>query len=284
MIVHKDEVHPGMHPAIVEADIFEKVQSLLDANSRRTGKGRNNVAHAPLTGWIMDAAGELMSPTFSRGARGKLYRYYVSTSLQQGRKPAKDDIVTRRVPVALLEAKLTDVIERTTNQKGNGALSYVTRVEIHERNVHLLMPIKYLARMRQSLEDNEYAEQDPADPEQLRLSLPLQFATCRGRTKIIDGGRPRSKPDITLIKALRSAHTMIERDDAKMPILKSAPTSPWRRKLVRLAFLAPDLQNAILTGTQPAGLILSHLMNRNMPISWEDQRVWINATSPIYNE
>jgi DNA invertase Pin-like site-specific DNA recombinase len=284
MIVHKDKVHPGMHPAIVEADIFEEVQSLLDANSRRTGESRGNVAHAPLKGRIMDAAGEPMSPTFSRGARGKLYRYYVSSSLQQGRKPTKDDIVTRRVPAALLEARLTDVIERTTSQRGDGALSCLTRVEIHERNVHLLMPIKYLARVRQSLEDGEYAERDLGDPKQLRLSLQLQFATCHGRTKIIDGGRSRSKPDITLIKALRTAHTIIEGDDAKMPILKSAPTSPWRRKLVRLAFLAPDLQKAILTGNQPAGLTLSHLMDGNMPISWEDQRVWINAPSPNYSE
>ena len=35
MIVHKGTVHRGMHPAIVETELFEAVQARLDANARR---------------------------------------------------------------------------------------------------------------------------------------------------------------------------------------------------------------------------------------------------------
>jgi site-specific DNA recombinase len=277
MIVHKDAVHPGMHPGIVDADLFEQVQSLMNANKRRTSESRNNVADAPLVGRIFDADGDPMSPTFSRGARGKLYRYYVSASLQQGQKPSTDNSFTRRVPAALLEKTLLDIIERTINKTGNGSLSCVTRVDILRENVHLLMPIKYLAQMRSNLENGEHADRDPVDPKQVRLSLPLRFATNSGSTKIIGGNSSHSKPDPTLIRALRTAHTMIKKDQSKMPILTSAPTTPWRRKLVRLAFLAPDLQTAILAGKQPADLTLSHLMDGDMPLSCKDQRRWICA-------
>lgn len=280
MTVHKDIIHPGMHVAIIDPDVFDKVQTLMDTNRRRIGNGRNNVANAPLKGRIMDATGDPMSPTFSRGARGKLYRYYVSTSLQQGRNPVDDDNIIRRVPAALLEANLVEIISRVTSEKDDISLSCINRIEIHRKNVHLLMPIKYLAYMRPCMLDGESVEQDHLDSKQLRLTIPLQFTTGQGRTKIIGGGNPKSNPDITLIKALRTAHSIIERDDTKMPILTSAPSSPWRRKLVRLAFLAPDLQKAILNGNQPGDLTLAKLMDGKMPDSWEKQRKWLGSPSP----
>ena len=92
MIVHKGKVHPGMHPAIVDADLFEAVQSRLDANARRFFARSEAAAPAPLARRIFDADGQPMSPTASRGARGKIYRYYVSAPLQQGgRRPDDDD-------------------------------------------------------------------------------------------------------------------------------------------------------------------------------------------------
>ena len=46
---------------------------------------------------------------------------------------------------------------------------------------------------------------------------------------------------------------------------------------MRLAFLAPDLQDAILAGTQAPGLNLQRLMDRDLPPSWEDQRAAFGA-------
>ena len=71
MIVHRDKVHPGMHPAIVEAELFEAVQARLAANRRQRAARRDRVARAPLTGRIFDADGNPMSPTFSYGRRKK---------------------------------------------------------------------------------------------------------------------------------------------------------------------------------------------------------------------
>jgi hypothetical protein len=43
------------------------------------------------------------------------------------------------------------------------------------------------------------------------------------------------------------------------------------RKIVRLAFLAPALQAAILDGRQPAGLTLERLIQSPPALLWDDQ-------------
>ncbi|MGB3754384.1 MAG: recombinase family protein [Parerythrobacter sp.] len=87
-IVLKEQVHDGGHAAIVDQDLFDRVQKYLDSNARRhRAKASRRTDVAPLSGKLFDAAGEPMSPTTSRGESGKSYSYYVSASLQQGTKP-----------------------------------------------------------------------------------------------------------------------------------------------------------------------------------------------------
>ncbi len=42
--------------------------------------------------------------------------------------------------------------------------------------------------------------------------------------------------------------------------------------MIRLAYLAPSITQAILDGTQPISLTLADLMKRDIPVSWIDQR------------
>jgi len=44
------------------------------------------------------------------------------------------------------------------------------------------------------------------------------------------------------------------------------------RELLRLAFLAPDIQQAIVEGRQPKGLGLERLTETGPPVSWLEQR------------
>jgi hypothetical protein len=44
------------------------------------------------------------------------------------------------------------------------------------------------------------------------------------------------------------------------------------RELLRLAFLAPDIQRAIVEGHQPNGLTLERLSQIGPPASWRLQR------------
>lgn len=101
--------------------------------------------------------------------------------------------------------------------------------------------------------------------------LPVRVRFHGGRTTIVAGAGPAAKPDATLVKALRAAHAMVARDAAGLPVLEAAPDTPWRRRLVRLAFLAPALQHAILDGRQPRDLTLAHLLECTLPLRWPEQ-------------
>ncbi len=45
----------------------------------------------------------------------------------------------------------------------------------------------------------------------------------------------------------------------------------WRD--LKMAFLAPDIQLAILSGTQPKGLCVQDLLNTQFPMEWLNQRL-----------
>jgi site-specific DNA recombinase len=66
------------------------------------------------------------------------------------------------------------------------------------------------------------------------------------------------------------------KNDQAMPIIEAAPASPYLRKLVRLAFLGPDIQRDILSGRQPHHLTLEHLIRMDLPCSWSEQRAVLN--------
>lgn len=59
--------------------------------------------------------------------------------------------------------------------------------------------------------------------------------------------------------------------------LDAAPDTSHRRRLVRLAFLAPDLQRAILAGEQPENLTLARFLETDLPLSWAAQRRMFEA-------
>ena len=75
------------------------------------------------------------------------------------------------------------------------------------------------------------------------------------------------RPEAEVQRAPRSLETQPE-----LACPQSAPDGPHARKLIRLAFLAPDLQAWILDGRQPRGLTLKALLRWDMPADWEAQR------------
>lgn len=106
----------------------------------------------------------------------------------------------------------------------------------------------------------------------VRVQVPLRIRQQRGRT-IIEGSAisaPRS--DATLIGALRKAHSMITLDTRHLPVCDTSPDTLYERRLIRLAFLAPDLQAAILDGRHPAHINLAYLIDNPVPLSWTEQR------------
>lgn len=85
--------------------------------------------------------------------------------------------------------------------------------------------------------------------------------------------------DRVLIAALKRAHRELDRhgisvQNCRIDLLSASGfRDPYRRRIVGLAFLAPDIQAAILAGRQPPGLTLKRLTRREIPLNWAEQQV-----------
>jgi site-specific DNA recombinase len=268
-IMHKDVVHDGAHDGIVDPGIFEEVQQHLQRNTRRHhDAGAHRVAKAMLTGRIFDAAGEAMSPTFSYGRGGRVYRYYVSASLQQGGKHA-DDGILRRIAAPAIEKLISDSLARLL-PKEKQSVGIVLAVRLRRDAVTLSLPVNLMPELRHRLGAHETLTADPGQSG-CEVAIPIMLPLRGGRRQIATGQMPEAAPDRKLIAALRRAHAMLERDSNGQPVVQAAPVSPYERRLLRLAFLAPDIQRAILTGYQSAHCNLEFLMNAEIPLAWHRQ-------------
>lgn len=285
-IPHKEMTYPGLHEAIIETAVFEAVQQQLADNAVARTQRSTRATQAPLRGLIFDANGAPMSPSFTYAKRKRIYRYYVSN----GPAPAgvQPQEAVRRIAAEPIEAI---VAERAGQILGTVAAPSWTDLSKHLARIDVLS-----SAIRITLTDVD------GEHDQLRARLsPTDDLTRSGEADhhwviqvavrpVFRGGRTwmvapsGSSVDATvrldraLLKALRFAHGWQTKLDAspltsieRLQTAKSA-ADYYVRRLTPLAFLAPDIQRAIIQGRQPAGLNLQHLINTKIPVAWEDQR------------
>ena len=152
-IPHKELVHEGSHSAIVDQALFDKVQQRLGAQARRhRAAGEQRTVRAALTGRLFDAMDEPMTPTFSRGRSGRLYRYYVSTSLQQGVRRTDDRIM--RLSALAFEKLVSDVLTRWV-PNASSPLDLPIAIRLREHEILLDLPGNLAADISGWLQDGE---------------------------------------------------------------------------------------------------------------------------------
>ena len=270
MINHQDKMYPGLHEPIVDEHLFNEVQDMLDAYARRHNCQSDRVATSPLAGKLFDDAGNPMTPTFTHKSSGTVYRYYVSAPLNKGGRQGNENL--KRIPAIAIERLVERHVAQLIPTYQERPMTLAARVEVHDRTVQILLPVEHLPSIREKLDPTERVEVDPVHSDLLRLLLPIRMQR-HSRTKVIQSSGPApSQPDDVLIKALRSAHAMLQTDSRGMPWLEESPKSPYERKMIMLAFLAPDIQKDILGGRQLGGLMLERLIHDGIPACWTEQR------------
>jgi DNA invertase Pin-like site-specific DNA recombinase len=263
-IVHKGDAYAGLHEAIVERAMFDAVQRMLNEH-RRQRTSRSHQA-APLVGKLFLADGRRLTPTHSRGARGKAYRYYTPASRQTGPKRRSEV----RLPSDRFETQLRALLQRIA-PAGADALGVATRIELHSHQLLIDLPAALGATVRRSLAADEQCEL--IDQNIVRWTIPWTWPQRGCAT--IGQSRSAARRDRVLIKALRSAHAMLDHDRKGRPLLLMVPRPRYQRRLARLAFLSPGIQEAILEGRQPPGLALEHLVRNPLPLAWDEQERFI---------
>lgn len=267
-ITHKGAVYDGEHEAIVDPLAFAQAQDLLAARPRQRARSAGRTGPAALTGRIFDAAGERMSPTYSRGRGGRLYRYYVSASLQRGTSASSGADHIRRVPAPAIEELVLSLLCRLL-PASKASLSHVEQVRIGNEVIELDLTMPIARIVRANLAEGEDVVPRASG---CTLSVPLDLPLRGGKASIVSGARDRHAPDPVLAGALRKAHRLLGREANGLPTVSAAPQSPYERSLLRLALLAPDIQHAILSGRHPRQLNLETLLRLELPLGWPEQR------------
>ena len=122
----------------------------------------------------------------------------------------------------------------------------------------------------------------PNDPARCCIKVPAALKRCGGASRLIitdDEMESEQKPDSALVKVLGRAHDWFARlatgkaSSAADLARNEGLTRSYVTRVVRLAFLAPDITEAILGGRQPPELNAERLVRCSLlPLAWEGQR------------
>jgi len=159
--------------------------------------------------------------------------------------------------------------------------TFVTRIDLRPDKVEIhLLPERIDAILIGDASALSWAPLAAEDAPTLTLSAPARLRRAGKETKMLIEGRhaPKGQPDPSLIKLIVKAQKLKEQfiggGDSLGSIAKSVGVSrPYFTRLVKLAFLAPDITKAILEGCHPSDLTASRLINQTrLPLDWKDQR------------
>jgi len=79
-IAHKDQLYPGQHPALIDAETWAAVRDRVADNGSDHQRKAKAAEPSLLAGLLVDARGERLTPTHAV-KKGRRYRYYVSAAL-----------------------------------------------------------------------------------------------------------------------------------------------------------------------------------------------------------
>jgi DNA invertase Pin-like site-specific DNA recombinase len=254
-VSYRGQWYAGEHKAIIEPTLFNAVQDLLKKNAVPRQRQRSQ-QQSLLKGLLFDDRGNRMSPSFT-SKRGVRYRFYVSTALLTARGDLAASL--RRVAAPGLEQTVLAVLRECTPQNGelndqDLIASQLDRVVVSKGKISI------------------YLKTDGAGPIEL-----IRPSAQSARARIETNHCPSSKePDLSLVQALARAHAWRRAlaRGAYHSVEQLAGGVGWNpkviRKMLRLAFLAPEITEAIMNGFQPAGLKLSTLQGFS-EWSWKEQ-------------
>ena len=99
---------------------------------------------------------------------------------------------------------------------------------------------------------------------------------------VVENGSESANVDSGLIPLLLRAHVIRTRllEEPSLPLKEIAAdegiSSSYVTRLLRLAFLAPDIVTAILNGKHPPQLTANRLMDdTRLPLDWSAQRAFL---------
>ncbi len=295
-IRHKDQTYLGQHTAIIEPDLWDRVQAkLIAAAARPRGRNETPTDSSILTGKLREETGDPLTPTHTL-RHGRRFRYYVSNRLIAG----GTDPTGWRLPGPALEATLRQIVVGHLRKQASshailaepdasGAAELLRRAQAMADRIgaepglvgaFIASGTIWQNRLELHLAPSAIAGELSVPevglaPGLLNLSNPFTLRRRGIETKIIAGAMVPA-PDPVLQRTLAEAHQWARALKEGVQLIEIARSTghskPHIRARIGLAFLAPDLQTAILDGQQPASLSVAQLIRYDLPKDWNEQR------------
>jgi DNA invertase Pin-like site-specific DNA recombinase len=298
-IRHKEKVYDGHHEAIIQEDVWARVQAKLQAaSSRQVGQCKDPHHSQPLLlGKVLDDTDDHLTPTHTK-KNGRILRYYISNRLIKQkdpngwRLPAKklEDAIEKAVREHLQAlqknmalfvetdlAKLLTLYERidTDGHSPAGTLSALKQAKLGTGELYIQLSKRELAKLL-NINESQIA------PKCLNFTTPFAVKRRSNETKIILGDLKPS-PDKNLLNALKDARFWLNELRAGKSLAQIAKDSEtgldFIRKRIRLGLLSPTIQKAILSGDHPDNWSVSLFTRSIMPTEWKEQEDLFAAKS-----
>lgn len=299
-IPHKDKTYPGQHPAIIDRATWDKVQQTL-TNHIQGSHQRCRARHKSLLiGLIVDARGEPMIATHA--AKGTIrYRYYVSRSLHLKKG---EHGTGQRLPAREIEGLVKEQVAKLFDDP----LALVSQLRVEPSPAlfrHISSRCEHLARDLRSRSGHPLADlidQVRALSDALEIDLSARAIaetagctlneSCQTITLIApyrltrtgqalrliqnDGTHFDTKVDPALIKLLVRARkwwSILCQGDLDIAELarREGVNDSYVTRIVRIAFLAPPIVDAILAGRQHHNLSAAIIRAGQLPACWQEQ-------------
>ncbi len=301
-IRHRKERHPGQHEPIMERELWERAQRQLRDQAARCRTRATKAGPSPLAGKLFDADGECLY--VAGAAKGeRRYRYYVSRHLVTG----SADKVLNGWRLSGPEIERTVAVAARQLLNDHGAISAAAcNLGVGAGDIPAVLEAAGEWSWRlQSEADSAAALGGLVDKVKLKpggielsINLPLPVDGTHGvaamlpitqsftmrmkrrgvEMRLILGGAdaPPRKPDAALLKAIARAHRWFEElISARATSLaaiasREGVTDRYVARLIRLAFLAPKIVEAIAERGELADLKLTPHVD--LPLDWTTQK------------
>ena len=310
-VAHKGETYIGEQAAIISETTWKATQSRMAKNrqGRRTKSAKGENANL-LLGILFDADGNAFTPSYSV-KNGHRYRYYIEQALVTGEQAAKgqlrripateiENAVRNGVaqffesPPELLKA-LGKKLDAATSQqaiKTGQIFGQQLRAGAISQWLVLLRPLLQSVTLGPAMLDIKIGNRAlhtmcgltaPQEPAKAASHYRLQIATKlrrRGgqRKLIVTTESGTADLDPALIKALAQARQWFDELIADQSLsLKALATrerkaSSYIGRVMRLAFCAPAIVEAVTTGRQTPDITAKQLiLRKKLSLSWREQ-------------
>ena len=251
---------------------------MLTDNRQGGSRASTLLKRCLLAGRLFDDRGNLMSPSHSRKANGRRYRYYVSQAVLQGRINSAGTIrrASAEAIESLVECNLCTQFPKAKQMEWAG-LSMEQKSQHVARLVERITILPDCVEIKLTEAGCDLLTADTARSGLMRVATTMK-AGLGGRQIVPHGSTASTRVDRSLVKAIARARDLRHRLERNRDIglhdlaREDGCSRPYVSSMIRLAYLAPAITQAILDGTQPPHLTLANLMQRDIPVDWTEQR------------